>query len=142
MHTINKKSTKKLWAGAIAQPGQEFPPTQLLILSGKIPHGLQGTLYRNGPARLERGGLHMGHWFDGDGAILAVHFTDAGATAVYRYVQSDGYKEEAQAGTLRYGNYGMTAPGPFWNQWLKPLKNAANTSVLVLPDKLLALWEA
>ncbi len=141
MHTINKKSIKKLWAGAIAQPAAEFPPSQLPILSGKIPDGIRGTLYRNGPARLERGGLHMRHWFDGDGAILAVHFTNAGATAVYRYVQSEGYKEEAEAGKLLYGNYGMTAPGPFWNQWFKPIKNAANTSVLALPDKLLALWE-
>ncbi|MCM0588994.1 MAG: carotenoid oxygenase family protein [Gloeotrichia echinulata DVL01] len=142
MHTINKKSTKKAWASAIAQPATEFPPTQLPILSGKIPQGLRGTLYRNGPARLERGGKRVGHWFDGDGAILAVHFTDAGATGVYRYVQTAGYQEEAAAGKLLYGNYGMTAPGPIWNQWLKPTKNAANTSVLALPDKLLALWEA
>jgi len=78
----------------------------------------------------------VGHWFDGDGTILAVNFTDAGATGVYRYVQTD--KEEAAAGQLLYGNYGMTAPGPIWNQWLKPI-NVANTSVLALPDKLLAL---
>jgi len=69
-----------------------------------------------------------------------VNFTDAGATGVYRYVQTDGYKEAA-AGQLLYGNYGMTAPGPIWNQWLKPINNVANTSVLALPDKLLALWE-
>ncbi|KAB8332531.1 hypothetical protein SD80_018225 [Scytonema tolypothrichoides VB-61278] len=148
MHTIEKKSTKKAWAQALAQPAKEFPPTQLQILSGKIPEGLHGTLYRNGPARLERGGISMGHWFDGDGAILAVHFNspyegekNGGATAVYRYVQTDGYKEEAAAEQLLYGNYGMTAPGPIWNKWLKALKNCANTSVLALPDKLLALWE-
>jgi carotenoid cleavage dioxygenase-like enzyme len=83
MYTISKKSTKKAWAGAlakptegIAEPGKEFPLTQLPIISGKIPNGLCGTLYRNGPARLERGGKWVGHWFDGDGAILAVHFTD------------------------------------------------------------------
>lgn len=141
MHTIKKKSTKKAWAGAIAQPAIEFPLTPLPILAGNIPSGLRGTLYRNGPGRLERGGRPVGHWFDGDGAILAVDFTDGGATAVYRYVQTPGYKQEAAADKLLYGNYGMTAPGPIWNQWLKPTKNAANTSVLVLPDKLLALWE-
>jgi carotenoid cleavage dioxygenase-like enzyme len=141
MQIIEKKSTKKTWAGAIAQPAKEFPLTQLPILSGTIPEGLRGTLYRNGPARLERGGIQMGHWFDGDGAILAVNFTDAGATAVYRYVQTAGYQAETAAGKLLYGNYGMTAPGPIWNQWRKPVKNAANTSVLALPDKLLALWE-
>lgn len=142
MPTINQESTKKAWAGAIAQPGKEFPLTQLSVISGKIPDGLRGTLYRNGPARLERGNQLMGHWFDGDGAILAVHFTDAGATAVYRYVQTTGYKEEAAAAKLLYGNYGTTAPGAIWNQLLKPVKNAANTSVIALPGKLLALWEA
>ncbi|GAX43623.1 carotenoid oxygenase [Tolypothrix sp. NIES-4075] len=141
MHTINFKSTKPAWKGAIAQPAQEFSPTQLQVISGKIPAGLRGTLYRNGPARLERGNIRMGHWFDGDGAILAVHFTSEGATGVYRYVQTAGYKEEEAKNQLLFANYGMTAPGAIWNTWLKQFKNAANTSVLALPDKLLALWE-
>ena len=142
MQTIEKKSTKKAWAGAIAKPATEFPLTQLPILSGKIPDGLRGTLYRNGPARLERGGMSVGHWFDGDGAILAVHFTDAGATGVYRYVQTAEYQAETQAGHFLYGVYGMHTPGPIWKRWNQQIKNAANTSVLALPDKLLALWEA
>ncbi|HEY9742284.1 MAG TPA: carotenoid oxygenase family protein [Coleofasciculaceae cyanobacterium] len=141
MITTSKPSTRKAWAKAIAQPAQEFPPTPLPILSGKIPEGLRGSLYRNGPGRLERGGVRVGHWFDGDGAILGVHFTDAGATGIYRYVQTAGYQEEAAVGEFLYGNYGMTAPGAIWNQWLKPIKNVANTSVLALPDQLLALWE-
>lgn len=140
MHTTSKLSKQKTWGKAIAQPAAEFPPTPLHILSGKIPQGLRGTLYRNGPARLERGGMRMGHWFDGDGAILGVHFTDSGATGLYRYVQTTGYKEEAAHNQLLYGNYGMTAPG-FWNKWFKAMKNVANTSLLALPDKLLALWE-
>jgi carotenoid cleavage dioxygenase-like enzyme len=141
MTTTSKPLTRRAWANAIAQPAKEFPLTPLPILSGKIPEGLRGVLYRNGPARLERGGVQVGHWFDGDGAILGVHFTDAGATGLYRYVQTSGYKKEAAADELLYGNYGMTAPGALWNQWLRPIKNAANTSVLPLPDKLLALWE-
>jgi carotenoid cleavage dioxygenase-like enzyme len=141
MQTLDNKSTKRPWADAISQPAKEFPVTPLPILSGKIPEGLRGTLYRNGAARLERAGMRVGHWFDGDGAILAVNFTDAGATGVYRYVQTAAYQEETAAGKFLYGNYGMTAPGLIWNHWLKPVKNAANTSVLALPDKLLALWE-
>ncbi|WP_341528000.1 carotenoid oxygenase family protein [Nostoc sp. UHCC 0302] len=142
MHTIDKKSIKRAWADAIAQPATEFPLTQLPILSGKIPDGLRGTLYRNGPARLERGGNRVGHWFDGDGAILGVHFTDAGATGVYRYVQTAEYQAESKADSFLYGVYGMHRPGPIWKRWNQPMKNAANTSVLALPDKLLALWEA
>ena len=141
MQTINKKSSKKAWVGAISQPATEFTQTVLPIIAGKLPDGLRGTMYRNGPARLERNGVSMGHWFDGDGAILAVNFTDAVVTGVYRYVQTTGYQQETTADKLLYGNYGMTAPGIIWNQWIKPVKNAANTSVLALPDKLLALWE-
>ncbi|MBD2436841.1 carotenoid oxygenase family protein [Nostoc sp. FACHB-110] len=141
MQTMNKKPAKKAWAGAISQPATEFPLTPLPILSGKIPAGLRGTLYRNGPARLKRGNTQMGHWFDGDGAILAVNFHDAGATGIYRYVQTAGYQQETTAGKLLYGNYGTTAPGLIWQKWQKLTKNTANTSVLALPDKLLALWE-
>ncbi|HEY9812184.1 MAG TPA: carotenoid oxygenase family protein, partial [Candidatus Sericytochromatia bacterium] len=141
MTLATKPSTHPAWAAAIAQPAKEFAPTPLPVISGKIPAGLRGSLYRNGPARLERGGRKVGHWFDGDGAILGVHFSDDGATGVYRFVQTSGYQEETAAGKYLYGNYGMTAPGLIWNQWLRPVKHSANTSVLGLPDKLLALWE-
>jgi len=45
---------KPLWARAIATPATEFGPTPLPLLSGQIPEGLKGTLYRNGPGRLSR----------------------------------------------------------------------------------------
>lgn len=141
MTTASKSLTSPTWGKAIAQPGKEFPPTPLPILSGKIPQGLRGSLYRNGPGRLQRGSVPVGHWFDGDGAILAVHFTNEGATGLYRYVQTAGYQQEAAAGKFLYPNYGMTTPGSMWQRWGKSVKNAANTSVLPLPDKLLALWE-
>jgi all-trans-8'-apo-beta-carotenal 15,15'-oxygenase len=129
------------WFQALAQPAPEFAPTALPVIAGAIPAGLRGSLYRNGPARLERGGRSVGHWFDGDGAILGVHLTAAGATGVYRYVQTSGYQAEAAAGTLLYANYGMVPPGAPWERLRYGTKNAANTSVIALPDRLLALWE-
>ncbi len=136
--TIQKPAS---WAKAIAKPAKEFPLTQLSTISGQIPEGLQGSLYRNGPARMERGGVQVGHWFDGDGAILAVHFAEGKVRATYRYVQTEGYLEEERADKLIYGNYGMTATGKWWQRFGKSSKNVANTSVIALPDKLLALWE-
>ena len=138
----------KAWSKNIAQIAQEFERTPLSLLSGHIPEGIRGTLYRNGPGRLERGGQKVGHWFDGDGAILAVHFQEGQAQAVYRYVQTQGYRAETKANRFLYANYGMTDPQGIWHYWQAIfkrqdiLKNAANTSVLALPDKLLALWEA
>ncbi len=133
-------SQTKPWAKAVLHTANGFEPTLLSILSGAIPAGLRGSLYRNGPARLERGGQRVGHWFDGDGAILGVHFTDAGAMGVYRYVQSAEYQAEENAGRLIYGGYGMNPPGAIWERF-KATKNAGNTSVLAFPDRLLALWE-
>lgn len=133
--------SQNAWFKALKTPPQEFPLTPISVVSGSIPQALRGTLYRNGPACLQRGGQQVGHWFDGDGAILAVHFTSEGAKAVYRYVQTEGYQAEVKANEYLFPNYGMTVPGPFWKNWGKDVKNSANTSVLALEDKLLALWE-
>jgi carotenoid cleavage dioxygenase-like enzyme len=130
------------WSTAIANPAQEFTDTPLSLICGQIPEGLQGSLYRNGPGRLTRGKKRVGHWFDGDGAILAVHFGEQSATAAYRYVQTPGYAAETLADRYCYPNYGMTIPGGFWNNIGKLPKNSANTSILPLEDRLLALWEA
>ena len=138
---VNPSTTKPAWAKAIAQPATEFALTPLPILSGALPKELCGTLYRNGPARLERGGVPVGHWFDGDGAVLAVHISPSGAKATYRYVQTEGYVTEEAQRQFLYSGYGMTPPGMLWKRWGKSVKNAANTSVLTLPDRLLALWE-
>ncbi|CAN1212040.1 Dioxygenase [Tumidithrix helvetica PCC 7403] len=136
-----RTKTEPTWGKAIAQPAKEFPLTPLSLLSGEIPHELRGSLYRNGPARLERNGQRVGHWFDGDGAILGVHFSDRGATGVYRYVQTAGYQAESKANRFLFSGYGMTPLGAIWERFGKGAKNVANTSVIAVADKLLALWE-
>ena len=141
MPTSTPLTTKPLWNKALANPAPEFPRTQLSILAGAIPPGLSGTLYRNGPGRLERAGERAGHWFDGDGAILAVRFAEGAASGVYRYVQTEGYQAESKVDRWLYGNYGMLPSGNIWQRQGKSIKNVANTSVLALPDRLLALWE-
>jgi all-trans-8'-apo-beta-carotenal 15,15'-oxygenase len=135
------KAIPKTAENAIACSISEFPLTPLRVLSGAIPPGLQGSLYRNGPARLARGNHQAGHWFDGDGAILGVHFTPTGATGTYRFIQTEGYQAEEKAGKLLFGGYGTMPTGAFWQRFLRDAKNAGNTAVLALPDKLLALWE-
>ncbi len=138
---MTQTAVQPSWAGAIAAPALEFPPSPLAVITGAVPAELQGSLYRNGPARLERQGQRVGHWFDGDGAILAVHFGAGQAQGTYRYVQSAGYVEESAADQFLYGSYGSLPPGPIWQRLQAQFKNAANTSVLALPDRLLALWE-
>lgn len=145
--TKSAPSTPQPWHKALAQPAKEFAQTPLKAISGKVPDGLQGTFYQNGTGRLQRGGEPVGHWFDGDGAILRIGLGASGSTATYRYVQTRGYQAESQADKFLYGNYGMRYPGPLWEHIAAlikgtNIKNSANTSVLALSDKLLALWEA
>jgi all-trans-8'-apo-beta-carotenal 15,15'-oxygenase len=130
------------WTKAFLQSGTEFGPTSLKVLSGMIPDGLRGSFYRNGPALFKRGGESIHHWFDGDGAILAVHFTEQGTTSLYRYVQTEALQAEAKAGKFFYGSYGRTPTGAIWKQLTLPVKNCANSAVLALSDRILALWEA
>ncbi|MEA5466296.1 carotenoid oxygenase family protein [Leptothoe sp. PORK10 BA2] len=133
---------KPLWSRGIAQPAVEFGPIPLSVIAGQVPADLHGSLYRNGAGQLERAGQLVDHWFDGDGGILAIHFSQGGATGLYRYVQTQGLQAEAAANRYLYPGYGKPAAGPFWQRLGTQPKNAANTSVLALPDKLLALWEA
>lgn len=132
---------RALWAAAIAQPATEFAATSLPVLEGQLPADLRGTLYRNGPALFERGGTRVSHWFDGDGAVLRVQFDGGVASATYRYVRSAGFVEEEAAAHCLYRGYGTLPPVSIWQRWQTQMKNAANTSVLALPDGLLALWE-
>ncbi|MCM1984570.1 carotenoid oxygenase family protein [Lyngbya confervoides] len=130
-----------LWYACLQHPATEFTQTPLPVLAGAIPAGLTGTLYRNGPARFERGGTRVSHWFDGDGAVLAVSIAAGSAMGCYQYVKTREYLEEDRADCLLYGGYGTLPAVGLWNRMQRTIKNAANTSVLLLPDRLLALWE-
>ena len=128
------------WYGAFARPAREFGPAALERLEGEIPPELNGSLYVNGTGRLQRGGRPVAHWFDGDGAILGLHFRAGTATGLYRYVRTQGFEREEQSGRYQSAGYGAGSSGPLWERFY-PLKNAANTSAIAFPDRLLALWE-
>jgi all-trans-8'-apo-beta-carotenal 15,15'-oxygenase len=133
---LDASITSSSWATLFQQNLSPFTSTQLPILSGAIPAGLKGSLYRVGPARFERGGERIAHWFDGDGAVLGVQFHDSGAIGTYRFVETTGYLAEEKAGKFLLGGYGRR------ERWRHSgSKNAANTSVLALEDRLWALWE-
>lgn len=132
---------RQSWSSAVLSNGVEFPLTPLQVLSGRLPTGLRGSLYRNGPAAFERSQERVGHWFDGDGAILGVHFDNEGATGVYRYVNTIAHQEELAQDRLLYGGYGTLPRGPLLQKIGRHVKNVANTSVFAFSDEVLALWE-
>lgn len=131
------------WSSAFRNVGQELDGA-VEPVSGTIPAELAGTLYRNGPGRLERGGVWMHHPFDGDGMITALRFEGGRARLRNRFVRTEGFEAEEKAGKLLYrGVFGTQKPGGLLaNAFDLRLKNIANTHVVRLGDQLLALWEA
>jgi all-trans-8'-apo-beta-carotenal 15,15'-oxygenase len=113
-------------------------------IEGEIPADLTGTLFRNGPGLLDIGDRRIHHPFDGDGMVCAFSFGNGRAHFRNRYVQTQGYLEEQQAGKILYrGVFGTQKPGGWLANMLDlRLKNIANTNVIYWGEKLLALWEA
>jgi all-trans-8'-apo-beta-carotenal 15,15'-oxygenase len=113
-------------------------------MDGTIPAELEGTLFRNGPGRLDVKGQPFGHPFDGDGMIVSLAFRDGRAFFRNRFVRTEGFEAESQASRILYrGVFGTQKPGgPLANCFDTRLKNIANTNVLYWGDRLLALWEA
>jgi all-trans-8'-apo-beta-carotenal 15,15'-oxygenase len=132
------------WASAFRNVGVELSDVPVAAARGTIPEALVGTLYRNGPGRLERGGQWVHHPFDGDGMITALRFEGGQAVLRNRFVRTVGWQAEEQAGRFVYrGVFGTQKPGgPLANAFDLRLKNIANTHVVRLGDQLLALWEA
>jgi all-trans-8'-apo-beta-carotenal 15,15'-oxygenase len=124
--------------------GVELEGVELTAARGAIPPELVGTLYRNGPGRLERGGQWVHHPFDGDGMITALRFAGGKAELRNRFVRTEGWQAEERADKFLYrGVFGTQKPGgAVANAFDLRLKNIANTHVVRLGDQLLALWEA
>lgn len=128
------------YLAAYAGSGEEMLATPALALEGKLPAALRGTLYRNGPARLERGGLRYHHWFDGDGMVQAFRFSDNGVSHTGRMVRTEKYAAESRAGKFLRPAFGTVFPGMEATTHADAL-NVANTNVIPHSGELLALWE-
>jgi carotenoid cleavage dioxygenase-like enzyme len=110
-----------------------------LVVEGEIPAELRGTLYRNGPnPQFAPRGRY--HWFDGDGMIHAFTIRDGKAHYHNRWVRTERFQLERQAGEALFG--GLNDMGATDPRAMGILPNAANTNVIVHAGKLLALWEA
>lgn len=113
-------------------------------IKGNIPPELQGTFFRNGPGLLEIHGTPLQHPFDGDGMISAITFKNGKAHFRNRFVRTEAFEKEQEAGKMLYrGVFGSQKPGGWLaNLFDLNIKNIANTNVIYWGGKLLALWEA
>jgi all-trans-8'-apo-beta-carotenal 15,15'-oxygenase len=110
-------------------------------ISGRLPAELTGTLYRNGPGKLEIGGRPHDHLFDGDGMLSQFTLDGRGVSFRSRFVKTSHYLAEHNALKPKMRGIGKQRPGgPLANAFRRP-GNVAQTSVSFQGGNLLALWE-
>ena len=112
----------------------------LTTLAGRLPPGLAGVLWRNGPAEHERFGHRYGHWFDGDGMVQAFTFTGTGVAHRARILDTPKRRRERAAGKRLLPAF-ATLPPETAPIMAPDDMNAANISMLAHAGRLMALWE-
>jgi all-trans-8'-apo-beta-carotenal 15,15'-oxygenase len=110
-------------------------------VDGKLPAGLRGTLYRNGPGKWEAGGQPLGHIFDGDGMLSMFAIDDGRVRYRNRYVRTNHYLGARESRGAPERGFGTLKPGGILANALRLPANVANTSVVLHAGELLALWE-
>ena len=109
-------------------------------LHGRLPAGLRGSFYRNGPARHSLGGQRYHHAFDGDGMLQRYTLGPHGVVHQGRFVRTEKFIADSAAGHPVRPAFATNPPGA--DEITSPdAMNAANISVLQHGGELMALWE-
>jgi beta,beta-carotene 9',10'-dioxygenase len=74
-----------------------------LPIEGKIPHWLNGSLYRNGPAKFEIGEASYNHWFDGLAMVHRYTFDEGRIAYRNRFLRTSPYTQMMSSGQLSSG---------------------------------------
>ncbi len=108
----------------------------LTVVAGSLPTDLEGVFARNGSnPRFDPPGQY--HWFDGDGMIHAVEFGDGRATYRNRWVETNGFVTEGEAGQALWTGI---MERPDFSRFPEVFKDTANTDLVWFNGELLALW--
>jgi carotenoid cleavage dioxygenase-like enzyme len=108
-----------------------------LKITGELPRGLNGTLYRNGPnPQFEAPGAH---WFVGDGMLHAFHLENGRASYRNRWVRTPKWQAEHDAGRALFGGFGRKLPDA--PATVTQNGGVANTNIVFHAGRLLALEE-
>lgn len=138
MVTASKKQSNPFLAGNFAPIRSEDDFT--LTLTGEIPSGLAGVLYRNGPNPQFPPRDDQYHWFIGDGMIHAFEIGQGQVRYRNRWVRTEKFNAEHAAGMALWGSWGnpqTTDPSVLGTDG-----GVANTNILHHAGRLLALEEA
>ncbi len=124
--------------GGYAPVDTEIAADDLEVI-GEIPPDLNGLYVRNGPnPRYKTEGRH--HWFDGDGMLHAIHLRDGTATYRNRWIRTDGFAADNDAGRANWRGVAEPRDGNPDDGSRLRLKDTANTDILFHNGNLIAMW--
>lgn len=125
--------------GYLGTPEEELQTTPR-VLSGAVPAGLSGHLFRNGPARHNIGQDRFEHWFDAPGMVQRFSFADGKVSHSGKLIRTKRNAVETAADAIRFYGFG-TAAAYLTTGGSADGQNTANISLLKHAGELLALWE-
>ena len=110
-----------------------------LPVTGEIPAGLRGTLYRTGPNPQFEPKDPNYHWFTGDGMLHGFRVADGKVSYRNRYVRTPKWELEHEHGRSLFGGFNPMLTDPVA---ANTDSGVANTNILWHAGRLLALEEA
>lgn len=120
--------------------------------TGEFPSWISGLMCRNGPGKFDIGDDTFGHWFDPLSLMHRFKVENGKVTYQSKYLESDVYKANMEAGRIVYSGFGTTvAPDPcstmFQNfvSFFKPANQLpgdnCNVNIWPIGDKYYAITE-
>lgn len=135
----NRSASDKALFAALGSDIEDRPAGTVKV-TGTLPQGLNGVLYRNGPGLFRRRGMSKRNVLDGDGVIQRLEFTDGRAGYARRFVRTPKLAAEAAANRFLYPTWTTTAPEPLADVG-RHVQSQAGITVYDIHGTLLALDE-
>lgn len=127
------------FTGFFAPSGVEAEVGHLPVLDGAVPADLDGSFYRVAPDPQFPPLAGDDIWFNGDGMVTRFRFKDGNVALQQRWVRTDKFTLERQAGRALFGAY--RNPLTDDDSVQGEVRGTANTNVIVHAGKLFALKE-
>jgi carotenoid cleavage dioxygenase-like enzyme len=119
--------------------------TESLIVAGKVPDWLNGTLIKNGPAKFHAGQIELAHWFDGFAKLHKFDIASGQIQYSCRFIESQAYHNACVNGKLGQYEFASNPEFGLFDR-LKaivspPLTDNTNVNLIPGEDRWLALTE-
>jgi beta,beta-carotene 9',10'-dioxygenase len=126
---------------------QDMPEQQTVELAweGRVPGWLQGSLFRNGPGRYDRGQVEVNHWFDGLALLHAFGLSSDKVLYHSRFVRSQDFRASEMDGQIASPGFACDPCRSLFRKiasaFVLDATDNPNVNLVKQGDKFLALTE-